>query len=205
MLNAIGDFWHPSWIERDPALRKKRIDHTLDCIDLADKLGAKTISTEPGGPLDGMDSEEGRKLLLEGLSAVEDSAREKGIRVLIEPEPELLIETSNQFKAFFKNLDSTIFGLNFDIGHFFCVGEDPVALVKEHKDVTYHFHLEDIAESRVHHHLIPGKGVIDLKGVLESIHEIAYDGFITVELYPYEDNPVDTAKTALEYLKGIGF
>ena len=201
MLHAEGDTWHPSWIEKDPSLRARRIAHTLRCIDLAERLGAPTISTEPGGPLDGMEPEEGTQLFLEGLLAVQDRAREKGVRVLIEPEPDLFIENSTQFRSFFKKLDSTVFGLNFDIGHFFCVGEDPAYLIRDMRDIIYHFHLEDIARSREHRHLMPGKGAIDLHGVLKTIDEIGYTGFVTVELYPYEDRPVEAARTAFTFLQ----
>src|SRR5919204_2866596 len=51
-LYAIGDVYHPSWVETDNELRDLRIQHTLDCLDLARKLGAKNISTEPGGPIE---------------------------------------------------------------------------------------------------------------------------------------------------------
>ncbi len=201
MLHALGDTWHPSWIEKDPELRAKRVDHTLRCIDLAEKLGARTISTEPGGPLDDMEFEEGSRLFLQGLQAVKDKAREKGIRILIEPEPDLLIENSRQFSDFFKKLDPEVFGLNFDVGHFYCVGEDPVDLIWELQDITHHFHLEDIAASRVHHHLMLGEGAIDLEAVLKAIDFTGYGGFVTVELYPYEDRPVDAARKALTYLQ----
>lgn len=200
MLHAVGDTWHPSWIEEDPHLRQIRVDHTLRCIDLAEKLEASFITTEPGGPLDGIDPEYGKQLFLEGLIAVQDRAREKGIRVLIEPEPGLLIENSTQFLDFFKGLDPAVFGLNFDIGHFFCAGEDPSALIRDLKDKICHFHLEDIPGSRVHYHLMLGEGAIDLKEVLKTIDEIGYTGFVTVELYTYEDRPVEAAKKALKYL-----
>jgi sugar phosphate isomerase/epimerase len=201
MLHAVGDTWHPSWIERDPLLRAKRVDHTLNCIDLAAKLGVRTISTEPGGPLDGMEFEEGSRIFLEGLLAVQERARVKGVKVLIEPEPGLLIENSKQFCTFFEKLDPEVFGLNFDVGHFYCVGEDPSDLVWELKDITHHFHLEDIASSRVHHHLMLGEGTIDLEAVLNTIQASGYKGFVTVELYPYEDRPIETAKKALAYLQ----
>ena len=38
-LFAIGDTHHPSWIENDSELRNLRIEHTIDCIKLARKLG----------------------------------------------------------------------------------------------------------------------------------------------------------------------
>ena len=201
MHHADGDTYHPTWIEQDPALRKKRIDYTLRCIDLAAALGAENLSTEPGGPLEGMDRDKAVSVFLEGLSSVTERAREKNVRVLIEPEPGLLIENSRQFLRLLQHLDTEVFGLNFDVGHFFCVGEDPSALIRELKEFIYHFHLEDIAASRQHYHLQLGDGAIDLSGVLNSIDAIGYQGFVTVELYTYEDRPEDAARGALKYLR----
>src|SRR5215210_537022 len=47
-LYAVGDTYHPSWIEDS---REIRIEHTIECIRLAKKLGAEHLSTEPGGPV----------------------------------------------------------------------------------------------------------------------------------------------------------
>ncbi len=204
MHNADGDVYHPSWIEKDPAERARRIDYTLRCIDLAEKLGAPHISTEPGGPLEGTSREEATSYFLAGLRAVEGSARRKGIRILIEPEPGLLIENSRQFLEIFGELDPAVFGLNFDIGHFFCAGEDPSALVLQLKDYTPHFHLEDIAPSRRHHHLMPGEGAIDIPGVLEAIESTGFAGFVTVELYTYSHNAEEAASRAFRYLSRWG-
>ncbi|NTU49056.1 MAG: sugar phosphate isomerase/epimerase [Syntrophobacteraceae bacterium] len=203
MLHAVGDTYHPSWIEEDPALRRIRIDYTLDCIDLAKKLGARTVSTEPGGPLNAMTREQGLSLFREGLEIVGPRARQEGIRVLIEPEPGLLIETSREFREFFEELDPEVFGLNFDIGHFFCVGEDPAALITEFRDCIHHFHLEDIAETREHHHLMPGKGVIDFQRVFDGMAAIGYSGFVTVELYTYEDRAEEATREAFDYLRRL--
>jgi len=200
MHHADGDTYHPSWIENDPALRAKRVDYTLRCIELAEKLGAPTISTEPGGPLQDISREQGLELFLEGLKKVEQRALDKGIRVLIEPEPGLLIENSAQFLELFQNLNANAFGLNFDVGHFYCVGEDPVVLIKKLKDHTHHFHLEDIASTREHYHLMLGRGAIDLPAVLNTIDAIGYDGFVTVELYTYAEQPGEAAFDAFRYL-----
>lgn len=200
MHHADGDTYHPSWIEKDPSLRAKRVDYTLRCIDLAAELGARTISTEPGGPLQGMERNEGLRFFREGLAAVEGRARSMGVRILIEPEPGLLIENSGQFLDLFRDLDPAVFGLNFDIGHFFCVGEDPSALVHQMQGIVHHYHLEDIASSREHYHLMLGKGVVDIPGVLRTIASTGFQGFVTVELYTYEEDPKRAALEAFEYL-----
>ena len=66
-----------------------------------------------------------------------------------------------------------------------------------------HFHLEDIAATRVHHHLIPGEGAIDFAATLQAIRASGYDGWITIELYPYVDDPDVAARTALERIRQI--
>ncbi len=201
MHHADGDTYHPSWIEPDPALRAKRIDYTRHCLDLAASLGACTLSTEPGGPLLGMQPEEGLRYFKEGLMAVAEHARQQGVRILIEPEPGLLIENSRQFTSFFGELDPEVFGLNCDLGHFFCVGEDPALVVQQLHSVIHHFHLEDISASREHYHLIPGDGAIDLPRVLQAISQVGYEGFVTVELYTYEEQAEHAALRAYRYLQ----
>ena len=89
-----------------------------------------------------------------------------------------------------KEIYSHSVGLNFDIGHFFCVGEDPTELVYRLAYFIGHIHLADIAIYRIHNHLIPGEGAINLRAVLKAISDIGYDGFITVELYPYQHDPI---------------
>ena len=64
------------------------------------------------------------------------------------------------------------------------------------------YHIEDISAERVHHHLVPGDGAIDFVPILRAIQETGYDGWVTVELYPYLDDPDDAGARALAFLKG---
>jgi sugar phosphate isomerase/epimerase len=216
-LYAIGDTYHPSWIDDS---RELRIEHTIECIRLAKRIGAKHLSTEPGGPVVApplpsssqqqqeqqqyQDISRFEKIFLDGLTRVTKMAEEEDIKVLIEPEPGLLIENSRQFKNFVTKIkNSKYIRLNFDIGHFYCVKEDPAKVVYELSDYIEHFHLADIAHTRIHNHLIPGKGSIDFRSVFDAMDDIGYRGFVTVELYPYQDNPIYAAKEAYSYLCSI--
>ena len=199
-LFAIGDTYLPSWIEPLPERRKMRIEHTLACLNLADFLGCANISTAPGGPIEGMSWKEGLALFYSGLERVIPPAEERKVRILVEPEPNLLIENSRQFKEFIRELRSPSIGLNFDIGHFFCVGEDPSAAFQELLPWIGHIHLEDIAPNRVHRHLIPGKGAINFLEVFRTIRKMNYPGDISLELYPYVNTPVEAGRESLDYL-----
>jgi sugar phosphate isomerase/epimerase len=207
MMCAVQDFHHPSWIEPDEAFRQIRIQHTIDSIYLAANLGAKTISTEPGGPLDSASlSDEGAwneslKLFIDGIRQVVPHARKAGVKLLVEPEPDLLIQRSGEFRCFMEEMDPEVVGMNFDVGHFYCVGEPPVGNIETMWPWIGHFHLEDIAHTREHHHLALGDGAIDLYEVLNAIHRKDYRGYVTVELYPYQEDPADVARRSLDYLK----
>jgi sugar phosphate isomerase/epimerase len=203
MMNAVNDrrqkYWHPSWIEPDVNYRHIRIDHTIRALTLARELGAKCITTEPGGPVDpGASWSAALKLFVEMLKPAIDHAEKEGVLLLIEPEPGLLIETAEQFLELMGHIDSPAVGLNFDIGHFYCVKDEPATTVPRLAKYTRHYHLEDIAATRVHHHLVPGEGAIDFAATLKAIAATGYDGWITIELYPYVDDPDPAARTAYE-------
>ena len=206
MMHAVDDkrqkYWHPSWIEPDTHYRRVRIEHTKRALSLAAELGAPCVTTEPGGPLEGRGWNECLKLFVEELKPVVEHAEKVGVPLLVEPEPDLLIETADQYLEFAKHIQSPYLGLNFDIGHFYCVKDDPAATVRKLAPLIKHVHLEDIAATRVHHHLVPGDGVIDFRGTLAALKEVGYAEWVTIELYTYHENPDEAAKTARERVLG---
>jgi sugar phosphate isomerase/epimerase len=208
MMHAINDprqrYWHPSWIEPDRHYRQIRIDHTMRALTLAKELGAPCITTEPGGPVElGSSWSTALKLFVEMLKPVIAHAEKEGVLLLIEPEPGLLIETVDQFLELVQHIDSPAVGMNFDIGHAYCVKDDPATTIPRVAKHIRHFHLEDIAATRVHQHLVPGEGAIDFAATLRAIQNIGYTGWVTIELYPYIEDPDAAARTALVRVKQI--
>ena len=208
MMNAVADprqpYWHPSWIEPDPHYRAIRREHTKRALALARELGAPSIQTEPGGPLEsGQSWNAAAGRFYDELMPCVEVAEKNEVLLLIEPEPGLLIETFTQYLEFAGRIASPWIGLNFDIGHAYCVGEDPWKWIATMAPHTKHYHCEDIAESRVHRHLVPGRGAIDFAATFREIARTGYDGWITVELYPYIDNPDAAGREAKDYVDAI--
>ena len=208
MMNAVADprqpYWHPGWTDPDPHYRAIRREHTKRSLHLAKELGAPCITTEPGGLLTAQQTwAEAAQVFYDEFMPCLELAEQLQVRLLIEPEPELMIETFDQYCEFASRFDSPWLGLNFDIGHAYCVGEDPQDWVPRMAVHTKHYHLEDIASTRVHQHLIPGHGAIDLEATIRAIDASGYDGWVTVELYPYIDQPDDAAREARDYLIGL--
>ena len=208
MMNAVADprqpYWHPAWNEPYAPYRAIRREHTKRAIKLAHELGAPHITTEPGGPaFEGQSSAQAAALFYDELMPCVEVAEKLQVGLLIEPEPELLIEKFDQYLNFVERVQSPLVGLNFDIGHAYCVGEDPEKWVAKMAPYTRHYHFEDIADTRVHKHLIPGRGAIDFDAVLREIVTTEYDGWLTVELYPYINEPDAAALEAFEFLSTL--
>jgi sugar phosphate isomerase/epimerase len=201
MMKCVGDIHHPSWIEENPALRDQRCEHTRAALRMAGCMKVPRISTEPGGPLEGMDREEAISLYQAELGKVLPVAKETGVKLLIEPEPDLLFERLEDTVKFIEQCDSPFLGVNFDAGHFYCIGADPASMVLAFPEHLEHIHIEDIAENREHRHLIPGLGALDFARLFSALHRMEYDGFVTVELYPYEEEPEKAAREAHDFLK----
>jgi sugar phosphate isomerase/epimerase len=202
-LFAVGDTYLPSWIEPQEERREIRIQHTLRCLDLAHFFGCRNISVPPGGPTTNMARKEAMSLFHQGLARVAPLAEELGVKILVEPEPQLLLENTGEFKEFIKGVKSPAIGLNFDIGHFFCAGEDPSATFEELFEWIGHVHLEDIAPTRVHNHLILGHGAIQLSEVFKTMIRLGYQKDVSLELYPYVDTPEEAGRESLNYLRSL--
>ena len=199
-LKAVGDFWNPSWIDPDETVRAKRLRHTVQSLEMARTLGARTISTEPGGRLVGVERGTALGWFEEGITRALKTAERCEVKLLIEPEPDLLIENVAQTEEFLARFRSPWIGVNFDVGHFFCVGEDITDAVTRLAPHIRHVHIEDIGEDRRHYHLIPGRGAIDFAGVFGALRGVGYDGWVTVELYTEAADPVGAARESLARL-----
>jgi len=200
-LFAVGDTYLPSWIEPEAERRQMRIDHTLACLEIGAYLGCANISVPPGGPMEkSLTRKEALALFHKGLDQVIPKAEELGVQLLIEPEPDLLMERSTEIKPFVKEIQCDAVGINFDIGHFFCAGEDPAAALQELFPWVGHMHIEDIAADRKHNHLIAGLGAIDYMPVFNTMKTLGYERDISLELYPYVDRPVEAGEKSLAHL-----
>lgn len=206
MMRAVADprqpYWHPSWIEPDEHYRAIRREHTKRALRLAAELGAPSIQTEPGGPLaPGQSRSHALRVFYDELMPCVEVAEACGVRLLIEPEPGLLIERFEQYLELADRVGSPWLGLNFDIGHAYCVGQEPSEWIPRMAGHTRHYHVEDIAATRVHQHLVPGRGAIDFEATLRAIAGTGYSGWLTVELYPYVEDPEGAGREAKQYLE----
>lgn len=194
--------YEPTFVSPQEEDRAKRIEYTKDCVDLAAFLGAKNVSIVSGKCEAGGPPETAWDWFIEGVTECVDYGRERGVIIALEPEPEFLIETSDEALRALNRVDSAWFGINFDVGHVHYRGESiPKSVEKLGKRIV-HVHLEDIKDLK-HFHRVPGDGDINFREFIESLGKAGYRGFLTVELYTYAHDPDPAAQRSISYLREL--
>lgn len=150
---------------------------------VAEALGADTVQFFSGvlGP-DG-DVRAAHDRLLGRVGALSTRATEHGVRLALEPEPGMVIETVADALALRSALgDPASLGLTVDIGH--CLVVEPGGVdgaLAAAAPMLAHVQIDDMP--RTHHEHRPfGEGDLDLPGALAALDRADYDGVVSVEL-----------------------
>ena len=207
VVTSMPDSHNPLWIEEDWESRERRLKYTLDCMRMAATMGVPRVVTLAAGSLSMfMNREEGLRLFAAYLKRVVSPARKLGVRLLIEPEPGMLLETAEQTLEFLNDpAFEKEFGICFDVGHFFCAGEDPCAAWGKLNSQVECIHLSDISSNRSHRHIQLGEGDMDLPRFLHCVNESGYSGPVVVKLDSYDQRTGEIVAGAAGYLRKHGF
>ncbi|UUZ96937.1 sugar phosphate isomerase/epimerase [Paenibacillus sp. P25] len=158
---------------------------------------------------------------IRNILKIRDHAKSKyGLQLVFHPHAQSHIETEEQIE---KLLADTDVNLCLDTGHHAYADGDPVAFMRKHHTRIPYLHLKScdlqvrekmkregwpfgkaVAEDIM---CEPELGVVDMKGFLEVLKEINYEGWAIVEqdMYPAPfDKPFPIAKRTREYLRAIG-
>lgn len=192
--------FEPALSNRDPAVRARRIEYTLAALDFAAEVGARCVSVTSGRCEADVAPEDGKRYFAEGLARVCEEAAARGLKIGIEYEPGLLVETAAEVKGMIDAVGHPALGANLDIGHAICVGEAPAEAIATLAGRIWNVHLEDIRGTK-HFHLVPGEGDVDFQAVFAALDAHGYENFITVELYTCAARADAAAAAAIRHLR----
>jgi L-ribulose-5-phosphate 3-epimerase len=191
----------PTLLSSDPVDRSRRRDFLLAAIDIAAGVDATCVSLWSGKGDDGEDDmtlwtrlENETRLLL-------DHAESSDVRLAFEPEPDMFIETMNQFSRLHDAMDHPLFGLTLDVGHVHCLSNgDSASYIERWRNKLFNIHIEDMKPG-VHEHLMFGDGDMEFAPIFDALRRINYDGSLNVELSRHSHDAVETARRSFEFLR----
>jgi sugar phosphate isomerase/epimerase len=199
-----------SFTSDDPAVRRAAIERVKNHVPLARRFGATIIlGLIRGITPSGQSHEQSMAYLVEALqecSAVAATADETsadvssvGVRFALEPLNRYetdLIHTVEEGLGLIRQVGAENFGLLLDTFHMNIEEPSIEASIQACGDRTFHFHVAD--SNRWH----PGAGHLDFRGILDTLRETGYDGYISGEFMPVPD--ADTgARRAIEHLRSV--
>jgi inosose dehydratase len=170
-----------------------------------------------------LNTDEEWKNFTHGLNELGKIARARGMKLAFHHHMGTCIQTMKETDRLMAETDPENVYLNYDCGHFYFAGEDPVEALKKYIGRTAHIHLKDIRPAvlqRVHDEnlsfltavkqgvfTVPGdsEGCIDFPALFEVIKTSNYQGWIVLEAEqdPAIANPLEYAMIARRFFKNL--
>ena len=190
----------PTLVTADPDGRALRIEFLARAMQVVAETGGEAMSFWAGVPKPGVAPGQAREWLLDGVAEVVRAAEALGVVAALEPEPGMLVETVDDWRALaFPGLK-----LALDTGHCLVTGErNPADAVHEFAADLGTVTIEDMKRG-AHVHLPFGEGDMDVPGVLRALGDVGFAGLVCVEL-SRESHRADTmVPAALAALRAAG-
>ena len=184
----------------DPQKERMAVEGMLRYVDMASRLGAGVVLGWAKGNIRDAESREVYfERLTKNLRTVDAAATRKGVQVNIEVinhyEVDVFV-TAAEVSAYLEEKGFSNLRAHLDSFHMQLEEESFTKAIQTAGSRMGYFHLADSTR------WYPGSGYLDFKELLRALEEIGYDGYLTVECFPHEDN-LDTARKALQYMKFI--
>ncbi|MCH7728301.1 MAG: TIM barrel protein, partial [Planctomycetes bacterium] len=197
MLCASPDFTHP-----DETFRREQIEKQRGCIDMTAELGGQFCRVLSGQRRPEVSREDGLRYAADSIRACIPHAQDRGVTLTIENHykdnywtyPEFA-QQMDVFCELVEMIDSPSVRLHLDVKAM-SAEEKPIPdIIRDCAQHLEHFHAND-ANRRG-----PGMGEIDFIPILETLKDVNYDGWVSVEVFDYEPGVEALARESIEYLQ----
>jgi sugar phosphate isomerase/epimerase len=204
--STAGLYGNP--ITADDAERERQITLLKAAIDLAAKQGIPTVSFNHRRDLT-VDAKTNLKLFKLAFEPLAAHAEAKSVKIVFENWPnrgQNFMITPELWDKAFEAVPSPALGLCIDPSHLVWQGIDYIRAMKDFGSRIYHAHAKDtefVAEGQYRYgtygpqieepavragfwrYRLPGYGVVDWRKYIDTLHQVGFDGVISVE---HEDN-----------------
>ena len=202
-----------SFTANDQKIRQDAIDNVKKSMELAQESGCNLVS--PWFGQDGYDYcfqadyIKSWDRIVEGVISCADYLPEVEIAVeykIKEPRTHCFIGTIGKAILLVKEVDRANVGVNLDIGHALESYEnmaESVALLKRFGNKLFHLHLND--NYRLwDDDMIPGSvHTIETLELLYWLNKTEYNGWYSLDIFPYRENGVRAVIEGIEWFKGL--
>ncbi|HZH63171.1 MAG TPA: sugar phosphate isomerase/epimerase [Metabacillus sp.] len=161
----------------------ENMERTKRVFERAAKLGIPMVTVGSAGESDNEEKTEASILAIEELA---QAAGDAGIKFALKLHYGQSIYNTKTALRLVNEVKHPALGLNFDATHVGRVGDDPVAAFEALKDHIIHIHIRDTFIEQLTiaapEYQIAGRGTVPLKGVVNKMVEVGYEGATVLEI-----------------------
>jgi len=185
----------------DQAVRERTADYFCDLVDFCADLGGSRMvvgSPKQRNLLPGVSREQAEEWTLETFRRAVARAEERTITICLEPLAPAetnFINTATEAIRFVGRLPSPSFQIILDVKAMSSEAKPIPQIIRESSPHFTHFHANDPNLKG------PGFGAVDFRPIAAALKETGYSGFVSVEVFNFEDGAENIASRSLEYLR----
>ncbi len=198
---------------KDPSIRAQALEETMVAAELARKLKCPLINLWPGQ--DGYDYALQSDFRLERRWTIEAVAKAAkaypDIRFSLEYKPKEPRTHSMWARAadtllVAKETGMPNVGVTIDTGHSFVAGEnvaESAVLLSDYGKKLFHMHFNDNYRSWDDDMIVGSVHLVEYVELLFWLRELGYDGWYSMDQYPYREDGQGALRESVEFLRGI--
>jgi len=187
----------------DPEVRARTKRYFVELVDFCADLGGRSIvvgSPQQRSVMEGVTYEQAWEWAADGFRDAVRQAEDRGVTICFEPlapEETNFVNTAEEAIRFIQQLDSPAMKIILDVKAM-CSESKPIPqIIRESWPHFAYFHANDRNLKG------PGFGDVDFVPIAAALKEVGYDGYVSVEVFKFEEGPEVIATRSFEYLKRV--
>jgi sugar phosphate isomerase/epimerase len=187
----------------DAAVRNATADYLKALAQLCADLGGKIMvlgSPQQRNLLPGVGYNDAEQYAAEVLRAAMPTCESLGVTIALEPlgpaEGDFMLTAETGIRLA-ELVDSPNCKLHLDVKAMSSEKHSIPVVITNSQVWLVHFHANDP------NLLGPGMGDVEFGEIFQTLHDIKYDGWVSVEVFKYEPSPLEIARVSIDYMSKI--
>jgi sugar phosphate isomerase/epimerase len=185
----------------DASIRQRAAHYFVALVDCCADFGGKVLVV--GSPkqrqlLPGVTPQQARDWTAGTFRDAVKRAEDRGVTICLEPLAPAetnFINTAAEAIEFVTAFHSPAFKIVLDVKAMCAEAKTIPQIIRESAPHFAHFHANDRNLKG------PGFGAVDFQPIAAALREVGYEGYVSVEVFKFEEGPEVIARRSLEYLK----
>jgi sugar phosphate isomerase/epimerase len=187
----------------EESIRRRTADYFCELVDFCADIGGKRMivgSPKQRNLCAGISLAQGKQWALETFRDAVERAVRRDVTICFEPlgpGETNFVNTATEALEFVAELSSPNFKVILDVKAMSTESKPIPEIIRESWPHFAHFHANDPNLKG------PGFGKVDFKPIAAALEEVGYDGFVSVEVFNFDEGPEVIAGKSLSYLKQV--